>query len=126
MRPVAITTLCTMVLFLHGGFLKAGEERSVIDEIPELAQALKFMEAGEHERGEKLFARGEARLRDLIQGALKNDRKAAATWQFQLGLLYYYEHRDKDDIASLKSAAEGGSVWDPTILQMRSRKRKTP
>ena len=76
MRPVAITTLCTMVLFLHGGFLKAGEERSVIDEIPELAQALKFMEAGEHERSEKLFARGEARLRDLIQGALKNDRKA--------------------------------------------------
>lgn len=80
----------------------------MIDEIPELAQALKFMEAGAHERGEKLFARGEARLRDLIQGALKNDRKAAATWQFQLGLLYYYEHRDKDGFASLKSAAEGG------------------
>ena len=66
MRPLAITTLCTLVLFLHGGFLKAGEERSVIDEIPELAQALKI------KKGETLFVRGETRRRDLIQGALRS------------------------------------------------------
>ncbi|MFP6865657.1 MAG: hypothetical protein VCA35_06910 [Roseibacillus sp.] len=65
MRPLAITTLCTMVLFLHGGFLKAEEERSVIDEFPELAQALKIMEAEEREKGETLFVRGEARRRGL-------------------------------------------------------------